>query len=75
MSYQDQLNPWVIYQLLPDLNRAAVSRFRRRNEAEAYLRVISQLRPKAQFTLSFETMLNHPKKSQDPTDLPAVAQP
>lgn len=75
MSYQDQLNPWVIYQLLPDLKRSAVSRFRRRNEAEAYLRVISQLRPKSQFTLSFERVLNNPPKSQDQSDLPAVAQP
>jgi hypothetical protein len=32
-----------------------VMRFRRRNDAESYLKVIQQMRPKAQFTVSFET--------------------
>jgi hypothetical protein len=57
MNYQEQLNPWVIHQLLPDLTQAIVIRFRRRNEAESYLRVMQQMRPKAQFALTFETSL------------------
>jgi hypothetical protein len=55
MSYKEQLNPWVVHQLSPDLTRSAVSRFRRRNEAEAYLKVMKQLRPKSSFAIAFET--------------------
>jgi hypothetical protein len=63
MNYQDQLNPWVIHQLLPNLNSSTVARFRRRTEAEAYLKVIKQMRPQVQFAISFDTSLNHPVKS------------
>jgi hypothetical protein len=56
MNYQEQLNPWVIHQLLPDLSQSIVMRFRRRNDAESYLKVIQQMRPKAQFTIAFETL-------------------
>lgn len=55
MNYQEQLNPWVIHQLLPDLKRSLVMRFRRRVDAESYLKVIQQMRPKAQFAIAFET--------------------
>lgn len=55
MNYQEQLNPWVIHQLLPDLKRSMVMRFRRRVDAESYLKVIQQMRPKAQFAIAFET--------------------
>jgi hypothetical protein len=56
MNYQDQLNPWVIHQLLPDLSQSILIRFRRRSEAEAYLRVLQQLRPKEKFAIAFETL-------------------
>ncbi|NJL23370.1 MAG: hypothetical protein HC895_25250 [Leptolyngbyaceae cyanobacterium SM1_3_5] len=55
MNYQEQLNPWVIHQMLPDLKRSLVMRFRRRVDAESYLKVIQQMRPKAQFAIAFET--------------------
>jgi hypothetical protein len=55
MSYKEQLNPWVVHQLAPDLTRSPVSRFRRRTEAEAYLKVMKQLRPKTDFSIVFET--------------------
>jgi hypothetical protein len=58
MKYQEQLNPWVIHQLLPDLTQSVVIRFRRRSEAEAYLRVIRQLRPKSKFAIAFESSRN-----------------
>lgn len=55
MTYQDQLSPWVVHQLLPDLTQSTVSRFRRRNEAEAYLQALRQLRPGGTFAIAFET--------------------
>jgi hypothetical protein len=65
MSYQEQLNPWVVYQLLPDLTRVAVSRFRRRNDAEAYLKIMQQIRPTVSFAVSFdvESKSNHKAKA------------
>jgi hypothetical protein len=54
MTYQQQLNPWVIHKLLPNLNQFTVSRFRRRNDAEAYLKVLKQTQPHSQFTITFD---------------------
>ena len=53
MTYQDQLTPWIIYQLLPNAERQIVTRFRRRNDADGYLKVLKQTRPKAQFVVAF----------------------
>ena len=39
-------------------------RFRRRVDAESYLKVIQQMRPKAQFAIAFET--NSMMKAQAP---------
>jgi len=66
MNYQDQLSPWVIHQLLPDLTRATVIRFRRRGEAEAYLKVIQRMRPSAQFAIAFEAPPAQPVKPPAP---------
>jgi len=54
MNYQEQLNPWVIHQLLPDLTRSVIMRFRRRNDAECYLRVMNHIRPNVHFAIAFE---------------------
>lgn len=54
MSYQQKLNPWVIHKLLPNLSQATVNRFRRRNEAEAYLKVLQQMQPNSKFALAFD---------------------
>ncbi|NJK53578.1 MAG: hypothetical protein HC936_13605 [Leptolyngbyaceae cyanobacterium SU_3_3] len=56
MNYQEQLTPWVVYQLLPDLQRQVVIRFRRRNDADSYLKVLKQTRPKGEFMIAFETL-------------------
>lgn len=54
MSYQQKLSPWVIHKMLPNLKQLAVIRFRRRNEAEAYLKVLQQMQPHARFALAFD---------------------
>jgi hypothetical protein len=57
MKYQDQLSPWVIHQLLPNLqNLPVVARFRRRNDAEAYLKLIKQMKPNTQYAISFDAL-------------------
>jgi hypothetical protein len=54
MNYQNQLTPWVIHKLLPNLKQLSVSRFRRRNDAEAYLRVLQRSQPNERFEIIFD---------------------
>jgi hypothetical protein len=54
MKYQEQLTPWVVYQLTSDLQRQVVIRFRRRNDADSYLKVLTQTRPNAKFIVAFD---------------------
>lgn len=54
MQYQKQLSPWVINRHLPNLQREVVARFRRRSDAEAYLKVMQRVAPNAQFVITFE---------------------
>ncbi|KAM3090198.1 hypothetical protein ACKFKG_30600 [Phormidesmis sp. 146-35] len=42
-NYRDRLSPWCITQHLPKMQRIVVVRFRRRNDAREYLRVLNQL--------------------------------
>jgi hypothetical protein len=69
MNYRNQLSPWVIYQLLPNCQRLLVERFRRRSEAEAYLKALQRLQSQAEFTIVFE--LESPEKPfSEPFSLP-----
>lgn len=58
MNYQQQLTPWVIHRLLPNLTQRTISRFRRRNEAEAYMRWLQQHQPNAEYTIAFDVGQN-----------------
>lgn len=53
MSYQADLFPWVIYCRLADMRRLEVQRFRRRNDAEEYLKLVQRLTPEGEFELVF----------------------
>ncbi|MBD2033993.1 hypothetical protein H6F86_00580 [Phormidium sp. FACHB-592] len=55
MTYQHQLTPWVVHKLLPNLKHLTITRFRRRPDAEAYLKVLNQSQPYAQFTITFDS--------------------
>jgi len=54
MSYQEQLNPWVVHKLMPDLKQSIVARFRHRNDAEAYLKIVRRMVPQSRFAIAFE---------------------
>jgi len=54
MSYQQQLSPWVIHKLLPNLKQLTITRFRRRPDAEAYLKMLVQSQPHSQFAITFD---------------------
>lgn len=54
MTYSQQLYPWCIIRLLPDNQRQVVARFRRHNDANAYLQVLYNSTRNAKFVLTFE---------------------
>lgn len=54
MTYYQQLHPWCIVRFLPNLQQAIVARFRRRNDAEAHLRVLRQQGSTAEYSIVFD---------------------
>jgi hypothetical protein len=54
MSYFEQLHPWRIIKLLPNLQCCVVARFRRRSDAEAHLQVLRRLIPSVTYTIIFD---------------------
>ena len=60
MNAQETSNTWVIYRLLPNLQRLPVAQFLSRNDAESSLRLIRQMLPDAQLILAFEVSLDNP---------------
>lgn len=57
MPYSDQLSPWVVYRLLPNFQRILLERFRKRNNAEDYARVLKQIQPQIELAILFEVAL------------------
>ncbi|NJO80871.1 MAG: hypothetical protein HC827_21795 [Cyanobacteria bacterium RM1_2_2] len=68
MPYSDQLSPWVVYRLLPNCQRLLMERFRKRNNAEDYAKVLRQLQPNIELVVVFEvgqiTAVREPKPIQ-----------
>jgi hypothetical protein len=54
MTYFDQLHPWCLIRLLPNLQRRVITRFRRRNDADAHLRVLRQQAPMVRYEIVFD---------------------
>lgn len=54
MSYQQQLYPWCIIRLLPNMQRLVVIRYRRCNEAEAHLRILRRQATTAEYEIVFD---------------------
>ena len=53
MSYADRLRSWCIIRCLPNAQTITVARFRRRNDAEEYLKCLRTLMPDGVFELIF----------------------
>jgi len=53
MTYKDNLHPWCIVRLFPGMQSRIVGRFRRRSEAEAQIRLLRRMNPKATYTIMF----------------------
>lgn len=54
MTYLERLSPWCIVKLLPNMQRATVGRFRRRNDAQDHMQLLSRLIPGVTFTIIFD---------------------
>jgi hypothetical protein len=54
MTYFDQLHPWCLMRLLPNLQNLVIARSRRSNDAEAHMRVLRQQVPTARYEIVFD---------------------
>jgi hypothetical protein len=54
MTYFDQLHPWCLIRLLPNLQNRVIARFRRRNDADAHMRVLRQQAPTVRYEIMFD---------------------
>ncbi|NJR66998.1 MAG: hypothetical protein HC772_19500 [Leptolyngbyaceae cyanobacterium CRU_2_3] len=45
MIYRDSLSPWCVIQHLPQFQHAIIARFRKRNDAEEYVKVMRRMNP------------------------------
>ncbi len=52
-----QLYPWCIVRFLPNLQRSVIQRFRKRSEAEEYLKALKRLLPEASHQIVFDPTL------------------
>jgi len=51
MSYHDRLHPWCIIRCFPNAQTV-----RRRNDAEAHLRILRQINPGATYEIIFDSV-------------------
>lgn len=54
MNHADQLHPWCIICLQPNLQHLVLNRFQRRHAAEAHLKVLQQMMPTASYMIMFD---------------------
>ncbi|MBE9033193.1 hypothetical protein IQ266_26000 [filamentous cyanobacterium LEGE 11480] len=54
MKYQAQLTPWIVYKMAEG-ERIAVTRYRRRNDADAYAKRLAMTQPASEFIVAFDT--------------------
>ncbi|WP_416665896.1 hypothetical protein [Egbenema bharatensis] len=53
-NYHDRLHPWCIICCLPNAQTLIIQRFRRRNDAEAHLRVLQHMNPAIAYEIIFD---------------------
>lgn len=54
MTYSKQIRPWCIIRTLPNNQLIVMARFRRRDDAVAYLQVLQNLLKNVAFTIIFD---------------------
>lgn len=53
-NYHHQLHPWCVVCCLPNAQTLIVARFRRRNDAEAHLRILRQMNAAQKYEIVFD---------------------
>jgi hypothetical protein len=61
VTYVEKLNPWCVIRHFPNMQHQIVSRFRRRNEAEAHLQTLRRLMPDVTLTMVFFNVVVSPQ--------------
>lgn len=54
MTYSKQLQPWCIIRVLPDKQKLLVARFRKRDDAVAYLQMLPKSIENIKFLIIFD---------------------
>jgi hypothetical protein len=54
MPYREQLAPWIVVRLLPNMQRAVVGRHRSRSDADGHLAILRQRIPESEFVVVFD---------------------
>lgn len=54
MTYHQQLHPWCVIRIFPDNQNSIVARFRRRDDAVAYLQVLQNSIINTKFMVIFD---------------------
>jgi hypothetical protein len=54
MSYLKRLKPWAVFTMLPSLQHICVNRFRNRNDAVNYRRLLNQENPHNRYQVIFD---------------------
>ena len=54
MSYYNRLHPWCVIRCLPKAQTLTVTRFRKRGDAEDYLKTVRRLMPDGRFEVMFD---------------------
>lgn len=45
MSYREQITPWIVVRLLPQMQRRILARFKNRSDADSYAQTLRRLEP------------------------------
>lgn len=65
MTYSEQLKPWCIVRDIPNQENIVVKRFRRRDDAVAYLQVLKQSGGDIAFKIIFKAQnVNMPQENE-----------
>jgi hypothetical protein len=65
MTYHDRLHPWCIARLQFNMQHRIVVRFRRRNDAEAHLKVLRYMNPGVTYAIIFDVTLDSAEPKMD----------
>lgn len=55
MTYREQITPWLVVRLLPEMQRQLLARFKNRSDAEGYAQTLRRSQPHAQIVVCFDS--------------------